>query len=35
MDFLKKIYLAVWNFMMDYAEYRARCIRQRGLASYY
>lgn len=35
MDILKKIYQSVWNFMMDYAEYRARCIRQHGITGFY
>lgn len=35
MDILKKIYQSVWTFMMDYAEYRAECIRRRGVSMHY
>lgn len=35
MDILKKIYRAVWNFMLEYAEHRAQCIRRRGINSLY
>lgn len=35
MAILKKIYQSVWAFMMDYAEYRAQCIRRRGINSLY
>ena len=35
MDILKKIGRAVWNFMLDYAEHRARYIRQHGITGFY
>lgn len=35
MDILKKIYQAAWKFMLDYAEHRARYIRQRGITAFY
>ena len=35
MGILKKIYQSVWNFMIDYAEYRAECVRRRGVSMHY
>ena len=35
MDFLKKISRSVWNFLMARAEYRAQCLRHRGIFMYY
>lgn len=35
MDILKKLSQAVWDFLMDYAEYRAECVRRRGISMHY
>jgi len=35
MDFLKRFGSAVWEFMVEYAEYRAHCIRQKGITTFY
>lgn len=35
MGILKNIYQSVWDFLIDYAEYRAQCYRRRGISIYY
>lgn len=35
MGFLTRALSFVWDFMTAYAEYKAKCIRQRGYTSFY
>jgi len=35
MGILKKVYQAVWNFLISYAEHRAEYLRHRGITGLY